>query len=47
MLHSGAGKILEDIGEYDSAFERYHACRADKDVGEFDLEDLRTAPRRR
>lgn len=36
MLQSGAGKILEDVGEDDRAFERYMLA-AQRQVGEFDF----------
>jgi tetratricopeptide (TPR) repeat protein len=37
ILQSGAGKILEDVGAYDEAFERYMLA-AKRQIGEFDLE---------
>jgi len=36
VLQSAAGKVLEDVGDYDRAFERYRFA-ADRNVGEFDF----------
>ncbi|MBL8895889.1 MAG: sulfotransferase [Rhizobiales bacterium] len=36
VLQSGAGKLLEDVGEFDKAFERYMLA-AQRQVGEFDM----------
>jgi hypothetical protein len=37
ILQSGAGKVLEDVGAYDDAFERYKLA-AQRQVGEFDVD---------
>lgn len=39
ILHSAAGKILEDVGDYDAAFERYNLA-AERQSSEFNFSGL-------